>query len=597
LKSLLQLNRYFLRYKYYLLLGIVFITISNIFAIYPAAVIKHALDQVIEGVGTLQLINDTNLRSLWIQWIGNQLIVFSVIIVTMALLKGVFMFFMRQTIIVMSRWIEYDMKNEIFEHYQKLDIAFYKRNNTGDLMNRISEDVSRVRMYVGPAIMYSINLLVLFVLIIQRMISVNAELTMLVLIPLPILSVAVYLINSTILKRSEQVQQQLSVLSNVVQEAFSGIRILKLYNRLSFLGFKFEDDVNTYRDKNLSLVSFNAVFFPLIMLLIGVSTLIVVGMGGIKVASGSITSGVIAEFIIYVNMLTWPVASIGWVTSIIQRAAASQQRINEFLNAEPEIVSSSDLPVKISGQIELKNVSLTYPDTGIEALHNVSFSIQPGQTLGIIGRTGSGKSTIAQLLMRFYDVNGGSVLFDNKDIQSLNISEVRNQIGYVPQDVFLFSDTIFQNIIFGLNLDLPKTELSELAVNAAKLADIHESIMQFPQQYETKIGERGITLSGGQKQRISIARAIIKSPQLYIFDDCLSAVDNETEERILNNLIQITKGKTNIIISHRVSSLKHADHIIVLDHGKIVEEGSHYMLMEMKGEYFELYKKQVIDNK
>ncbi len=597
MKSLLQLNRYFLRYKYYLLLGIVFITISNIFAIYPAAVIKHALDQVIEGVGTLQLINDTNLRSLWIQWIGNQLIVFSVIIVTMALLKGVFMFFMRQTIIVMSRWIEYDMKNEIFEHYQKLDIAFYKRNNTGDLMNRISEDVSRVRMYVGPAIMYSINLLVLFVLIIQRMISVNAELTMLVLIPLPILSVAVYLINSTILKRSEQVQQQLSVLSNVVQEAFSGIRILKLYNRLSFLGFKFEDDVNTYRDKNLSLVSFNAVFFPLIMLLIGVSTLIVVGMGGIKVASGSITSGVIAEFIIYVNMLTWPVASIGWVTSIIQRAAASQQRINEFLNAEPEIVSSSDLPVKISGQIELKNVSLTYPDTGIEALHNVSFSIQPGQTLGIIGRTGSGKSTIAQLLMRFYDVNGGSVLFDNKDIQSLNISEVRNQIGYVPQDVFLFSDTIFQNIIFGLNLDLPKTELSELAVNAAKLADIHESIMQFPQQYETKIGERGITLSGGQKQRISIARAIIKSPQLYIFDDCLSAVDNETEERILNNLIQITKGKTNIIISHRVSSLKHADHIIVLDHGKIVEEGSHYMLMEMKGEYFELYKKQVIDNK
>ncbi len=597
MKSLLQLNRYFLRYKYYLLLGIVFITISNIFAIYPAAVIKHALDQVIEGVGTLQLINDTNLRSLWIQWIGNQLIVFSVIIVTMALLKGVFMFFMRQTIIVMSRWIEYDMKNEIFEHYQKLDIAFYKRNNTGDLMNRISEDVSRVRMYVGPAIMYSINLLVLFVLIIQRMISVNAELTMLVLIPLPILSVAVYLINSTILKRSEQVQQQLSVLSNVVQEAFSGIRILKLYNRLSFLGFKFEDDVNTYRDKNLSLVSFNAVFFPLIMLLIGVSTLIVVGMGGIKVASGSITSGVIAEFIIYVNMLTWPVASIGWVTSIIQRAAASQQRINEFLNAEPEIVSSSDLPVKISGQIELKNVSLIYPDTGIEALHNVSFSIQPGQTLGIIGRTGSGKSTIAQLLMRFYDVNGGSVLFDNKDIQSLNISEVRNQIGYVPQDVFLFSDTIFQNIIFGLNLDLPKTELSELAVNAAKLADIHESIMQFPQQYETKIGERGITLSGGQKQRISIARAIIKSPQLYIFDDCLSAVDNETEERILNNLIQITKGKTNIIISHRVSSLKHADHIIVLDHGKIVEEGSHYMLMEMKGEYFELYKKQVIDNK
>jgi ATP-binding cassette subfamily B multidrug efflux pump len=596
LKSLLQLNRYLLRYKYFLLLGIIFISISNIFAIYPAAVIKHALDQVIEGVATLQLIKDTNLKKIWIQWIGNQLIVFSVIIVTMALLKGFFMFFMRQTIIVMSRWIEYDMKNEIFEHYQKLDIAFYKRNNTGDLMNRISEDVSRVRMYVGPAIMYSINLLVLFVLIVQRMISVNAELTMLVLIPLPILSVAVYLINSTILKRSEQVQQQLSVLSNVVQEAFSGIRILKLYNRLSFLGFKFEDDVNNYRDKNLSLVSFNSVFFPLIMLLIGVSTLIVVGVGGIKVASGSITSGVIAEFIIYVNMLTWPVASIGWVTSIIQRAAASQQRINEFLNAEPQIVSSSDLPVKISGLIEFKNVSLIYPDTGIEALNNVSFSVQPGQTLGIIGRTGSGKSTIAQLLMRFYDVNQGSVLFDNKDIQSINISEVRNQIGYVPQDVFLFSDTILQNIIFGLNLDLPKNELSKLAVEAAKSADIHESIMHFPLQYETKIGERGITLSGGQKQRISIARAIIKSPQLFIFDDCLSAVDNETEEKILNNLIQITKGKTNIIISHRVSSLKHADHIIVLDHGKIVEEGSHYILMEMKGEYFDLYNKQVVYN-
>lgn len=574
-----------------------FITISNVFAIYPAAIIRQALDEVMDGVNTLQLFENSSLRSEVVENIGKGLFYFSVIIISMALLKGLFMFFMRQTIIIMSRLIEYDMKNEIYEHYQKLTLSFYKRNNTGDLMNRISEDVSRVRMYIGPAIMYSINLLVLFVLVIYTMISVNPKLTLFVLMPLPILSVAVYLVNSTILRKSEEVQAKLSVLSSFVQEVFSGIRILKAYNRISFMGFRFEEDADDYKEKNLSLVKFNAIFFPLIMLLIGISTLIVVWVGGMEVARGAISPGVIAEFIIYVNMLTWPVASIGWVTSIIQRAAASQIRINEFLQTQPEIVSET-LPVySIQGDIQFKQVSFTYSDTGITAIKNLSFHIPAGKTLAILGRTGAGKSTIAQLIMRFYDVTEGQILIDGKDIRQHDLNVLRNNIGYVPQDVFLFSGTIRNNIIFGLHSQASSEVNDEQVIQAAKDADIHENIMRFPEKYDTRIGERGITLSGGQKQRISIARAIIKNPRILIFDDCLSAVDTETEEKILKNLLRLMQGKTTLIISHRISTVKTADHILVLEEGVLVEEGTHESLMNLKGVYYDLYQKQLNEDK
>lgn len=574
-----------------------FITISNVFAIYPAAIIRQALDEVMDGVNTLQLFENSSLRSEVVENIGKGLFYFSVIIISMALLKGVFMFFMRQTIIVMSRLIEYDMKNEIYEHYQKLTLSFYKRNNTGDLMNRISEDVSRVRMYIGPAIMYSINLLVLFILVIYTMISVNPKLTLFVLMPLPILSVAVYLVNSTILRKSEEVQAKLSALSSFVQEVFSGIRILKAYNRINIMGFRFEEDADDYKEKNLSLVKFNAIFFPLIMLLIGISTLIVVWVGGMEVARGAISPGVIAEFIIYVNMLTWPVASIGWVTSIIQRAAASQIRINEFLQTQPEIVSETLPAYSIQGDIQFKQVRFTYPDTGITAIKNLSFHIPAGKTLAILGRTGAGKSTIAQLIMRFYDVTEGQILIDGKDIRQHDLNVLRNNIGYVPQDVFLFSDTIRNNIIFGLHNQVSSEVNDERVIQAAKDADIHENIMRFPEQYETRIGERGITLSGGQKQRISIARAIIKNPRILIFDDCLSAVDTETEEKILKNLLRLMQGKTTLLISHRISTVKTADHILVLEEGGVVEEGTHEELINKKGFYYDLFQKQVSEDK
>jgi len=564
-----------------------------VFAIYPAAVIRQALDEVISGVNMLKLFENSTLHSELVKNIGIGLLYFSVIIISMALLKGLFMFFMRQTIIVMSRLIEYDMKNEIYEHYQKLSLSFYKRSNTGDLMNRISEDVSRVRMYIGPAIMYSINLLVLFVLVIYTMLRVNPKLTLFVLMPLPVLSVAVYLVNSTILRKSEEVQAKLSSLSSFVQEVFSGIRILKAYNRLNIMGFRFEKDAEDYKVKNLSLVKFNAIFFPLIMLLIGVSTLIVVWVGGVEVARGAISPGVIAEFIIYVNMLTWPVASIGWVTSIIQRAAASQIRINEFLQTKPEIISESLPEYKIQGDIQFKNVEFTYPDTGITAIKNLSFHIPAGKTLAILGHTGAGKSTIAQLLMRFYDVSKGEILIDGKNIQHHDLSVLRHQIGYVPQEVFLFSDTIRNNIVFGLHAMEAQGIPDERIIQAASDADIHDTIMQFPEQYQTKVGERGITLSGGQKQRISIARAIIKQPQILIFDDCLSAVDTETEEKILKNLLRIMQGRTTILISHRISTVKTADHIIVLEHGELAEEGTHESLINRKGIYYDLYHKQI----
>jgi ATP-binding cassette subfamily B protein len=558
--------------------------------------LRKGIDLVYEGIGIYNLFASSalvsNVRSDYFQL----LLIFGLVVLATALLKGLFMFFMRQTIIVMSRLMEYDLKNEIFQHYQKLDIGFYKKNKTGDLMNRISEDVSQVRMYLGPAIMYAISTLTLFILVLAKMLSINAELTFYVLTPMPVLALTIYLINSLVIKKSEAVQKQLSVISSYVQENFSGIRVIKAYNKERFVNERFKDETEAYRNKNLELVKINALFFPMIIMLIGLSTIITIYIGGQKVYSGEITTGIIAEFILYVNMLTWPVASIGWVTSIVQRAAASQTRINEFMKTEPKIVNQHNaVPVSI-GNIEFNNVSFIYPDTGIEALKQVSFSIQKGRSLAIVGHTGSGKSTIAALLGRLYDPSEGQISVNGKDIRTLELNSLRSCIGYVPQEVFLFSDTITNNIAFGLEkFRHDEVELQQI-YQAARDADIFDSIMQFPEGFETKVGERGLTLSGGQKQRISIARAIIRNPSILIFDDCLSAVDTETEEKILESLKKIMQGKTSIIISHRISSVKHCDQIIVLDQGQIVESGTHEQLTAMKGLYYDSFQQQQLES-
>jgi ATP-binding cassette subfamily B protein len=526
----------------------------------------------------------------------NILLLFGVIVIITALLKGLFMFFMRQTIIVMSRLIEYDLKNDIYQHYQKLDLAFYKKNKTGDLMARISEDVSQVRMYVGPAIMYAISTITLFLLVMVRMLTINAELTLYVLAPLPILALTIYYVNSRVIKKSEAVQKQLSTISSWVQESFSGIRVVKAYNREKFNQDKFAIEANQYKDRNVDLVKVNALFFPMIILLIGLSTLITIYAGGIKVFSGEITTGTIAEFIMYVNMLTWPVASIGWVTSIVQRAAASQTRINEFLSYEPSVVNQTQESTPIKGSLRFDNVSFVYPDSGIVAIKDISFSVDAGQSVAIIGRTGSGKSTLAALITRQYDVSSGQIYIDETPLQKINLNSLRSAIGYVPQEVFLFSETISNNIAFGFKPNhLASNEDQQSIEQAAKDAAIYESIIQFPEGFSTRVGERGVTLSGGQKQRISIARAIIRKPEVLIFDDCLSAVDTATEEEVLTNLRRIMKGRTSVIIAHRISTVKHCDQIIVLDHGSIVEQGSHQDLINKDGIYAELNRKQLLE--
>jgi ATP-binding cassette subfamily B protein len=572
-----------------------FVTISNIFAIYPAEVLRKGIDLVQEGVSVYFLFDQFKLQKDLASNFFQLLLIFGLIVIASALLKGLFMFFMRQTIIVMSRLIEFDLKNDIFAHYQKLDLAFYKKNKTGDLMARISEDVGQVRMYVGPAIMYAISTLSLFVLILVRMLSINVELTIYVLVPLPILAVAIYLLNSKIIRKSEAVQKQLSTISSFVQEMFSGIRVLKAYNREQFTRNTFYNEAQEYRKRNIELVKSNALFFPLIILLIGLSTLITIYIGGQKVFSGEITTGIIAEFILYVNMLTWPVASIGWVTAIVQRAAASQTRINEFLNQQPAIENTSKYPSTIQGEIGFEQVSFTYPDSGIVALKDVSFRVESGKSLAIVGRTGSGKSTIAALICRLYDVDSGRIVIDGKPIRDLNLNDLRSAIGYVPQEVFLFSETISNNIAFGLKNAKTDSLSLEKVRNAAQNAAIFDSIMEFPNGFETKVGERGLTLSGGQKQRISIARAIIREPAILLFDDCLSAVDTETEETILQNLRRIMAERTTVIISHRISSVKHCDEIIVLDHGQISERGSHQYLLSLNGQYADMHQKQMLD--
>ena len=583
MKDLSYLNKYLLKYKYYYIIGGIFILISTAFAIVPATLIRETFNLIESG---FQEYNEGNIY-VKEEILGNVLF-FAIAIIAAAVFRGLFMYMMRQTMIVASRKIEYDLKNEIFFHYQTLPLSFYKNNNTGDLMNRISEDVGKVRMYLGPALMYGLNVIILMVMVIPFMFYINFNLAFYSLIPLPFLVVCIYLVQNIINIRSEEIQISLSNLSTYVQESFSGIRLIKSFVREINFENVFKSKSIDYKDKSVNLQYVLALFFPIIITLIGMSIIITVYIGAIEVFEGNLSIGNIAEFLIYVYLLTWPVTALGWITSIIQRASASQRRINEFLEQKTDIISNKKEKIDLLGKIEFKNVSFRYPDTNIHGMKDISFKINPGESLGIIGATGSGKSTISNSIMRLFDVDKGKILFDDIDIKNLDIQHFRRQIGYVPQDVFLFSDTITNNILFG-----SESKNYENVRDAAANADLMRNINSFPEKFETKIGERGITLSGGQKQRISIARAIIKEPKILILDDCLSAVDTKTENIILENLKKIMLNKTSIIISHRISSVKLAKKIIVIDDGKIIETGNHKNLIDKRGYYFDLYTQQL----
>ncbi len=621
MRPLLKLNPYFAKYRWHMLLGTLFIVLSNLFAVYSPEVVREAIDLIGEAIGQRELppeqrhLEEPRILRVWVGWTGldiNERLsdlrseeairgavmwlagVLAVLYLVFALLKGFFMFLMRQTIIVVSRLIEYHLKNRIFDHYQQLDRAFYKRNSTGDLMNRISEDVGKVRMYLGPAVMYTINLLVLFILCIGRMLQVNAELTIYTLAPLPIMSVVIYYVSDVINRRSMEVQEQQSRLSTLVQESFSGIRVLKAYAKESMAEERFKEAAAEYRTRSLAQAKVDAVFMPAIMLLIGLSTVLTIFIGGMKLIQGdpTVTVGNIAEFVIYVNMLTWPFASVGWVTSLIQQASASMERINEFLETRPAITDPEDALQEIEGSITFQNVSFIYPDTGIQALKDVSFHVPAGGTLAIVGHTGSGKSTIAELIGRLYDPTEGRVLIDGVPIQRIKLEKLRKQLGFVPQDVFLFSDSIRNNVAFRLD---DVSDLETRVERASRAAQVHENITNFPKGYDTLLGERGITLSGGQKQRVSIARAIIGRPRILLFDDALSAVDTATEEAILRELRTVMKGRTTVIISHRITAVRDADHIIVVEDGRVVEEGTHDRLLALEGMYATLHEEQLLE--
>ena len=587
MKELSYLNKYLLSYKYYYIIGGLFIFISTAFAIVPATLIRETFNLIESGYKEYSLGNNILKEE-----ILKDVLFYSSAIIFAAIVRGFFMYMMRQTMIVASRKIEYDLKNEIFYHYQTLPLKFYKKNNTGDLMNRISEDVSKVRMYLGPALMYGMNVTILILMVIPFMFYVNSNLAFYSLMPLPLLVVSIYLVQNIINKRSEQIQESLSDLSTYVQETFSGIRIIKSFVREINFERVFTIKSKEYKNKSIGLQFVLALFFPVIMTLIGISIIITVYVGALEVFEGNLSIGNIAEFLIYVYLLTWPVTALGWITSIIQRASASQKRINEFLKEKSDIILSDNKKINLKGKIEFKNVFYKYSDTKIEGMNNVSFIINPGESLGIIGSTGSGKSTIANSILRLFDTDKGRILIDNNDIKKLDIVHFRKQIGYVPQDVFLFSDTIENNILFGT-----ENKSFDLVKEAAKNADLMRNINSFPEKFKTKIGERGITLSGGQKQRVSIARAIIKEPKILILDDCLSAVDTKTENVILENIKKIMINRTSIIVSHRISSVKLAKKIIVIDSGKIIEQGDHKSLLEKKGIYFGLYKQQLESDK
>ena len=580
MKHLRTLNKFFLKYKWKLLLGLVVTIISRIFGLYFIPLVGNstdAIEQYIKG-------DITGYDSLEAELLKNILLLAGT-----TLISAFFTFLMRQTFIVVSRHIEYDLKNVVYKHYQELSLNFYKKNRTGDLMNRISEDVTKVRMYLGPAIMYTVTTLTSTVVVLIFMIQAAPTLTLYTVIPLPILSFAIYKLSVAIQKRSTVVQQYLSKLNTFTQESFSGIAVIKSYGLEKQTDDNFTDLSNTSRDKNIDLVKVQAFFFPLMVLLIGISNVLVIYVGGRQYITGQIDNlGVIVEFLLYVNMLTWPVASIGWVTSLVKQAEASQERINEFLDSDPEIKNNKEAEDKINGKVNFKNVTFTYEDTNITALKNITFEVNQGETLAIIGKTGSGKSTVLDLIGRLYDVEEGSIEVDGINVKNLNLDSLRRNIGYVPQDAFLFSDSIRNNIKFG-----KENATDEDVIKAAKTASVHQNIKNFSKGYDTVLGERGITLSGGQKQRVSIARAIIQDPQILLFDDCLSAVDTETEEAILSNLFKISKDKTTIIVSHRISSARNANKIIILENGNIVQQGTHDELIKKDGYYKELYAKQL----
>ncbi len=582
MQALKKLNPYFGKHKWLLIAGAFFVIISVIFKLFPALFIRNSFDAIAEIIENYRngVAQDGN--------VSGELVRYGLYIIGAAVLQGIFMYFMRQTIVVMSRHIEFDLKNTVFEHYQRLTQKFYKNNSTGDLMNRISEDVSKVRMYVGPAIMYALNTGFTIILVISIMISVSPKLTLLTLVPLPFLAFLVYRVANLIHTRSRNVQEQLSELSTFAQESFSGARVIKAYHKSPWFSANFKAQAIEYRSVNERLFRVNATFQPLMILMVGISTLITIYVGGRLYFAGQVSAGNITEFIYYVNLLTWPIASIGWVTSLVQSADASMQRLDEFLKEQPEFSNGTHKPSSFEGRIEFKNVSFTYPNSGITALKDVSFTIEPGSTLGVLGKTGAGKSTIAALMVRQYDPTEGAILVDGVDIRKWDLPTLKSYLGWVPQEAFLFSDTIANNIAFGMD-----AREIDAVKSAAKAAGVHDNIMGFDKQYQTKVGERGITLSGGQKQRVSIARALMKSPKVIVLDDCLSAVDTETEEHILSNLKEATENLSGIIIAHRVSSVKHCQQIICLDQGTIVERGTPAELEAGEGHYSDLIKMQL----
>ena len=581
MKALKYLNKYFIKYKWRLLIGLFITVLSKLLALKVPQIVGDSLN-IVENYESGKI---TDLKA-----VEQELLLNVLLLIGVSVLAGFFTFLMRQTIIVTSRLIEFDLKNEIYQQYQRLSLNFYKKNRTGDLMNRISEDVSKVRMYVGPAIMYSMNMIVLLVVGFTQMIRIDVKLTMYTLLPFPLLSIAIFSLSKIIHKRSSVVQEYLSKLTTFNQEFFSGISVVKSYGIEKSIIKDFDKISEKSKEKNIHLQQANALFFPLMVFLIGISNIIVIYIGGQQYINNEIQIGTIIEFMLYVNILTWPVAVVGWVTSMIQQAEASQLRINEFLQHQPEIQNHSITPITLQGKVDFKNVTFTYDDTNITALKKVTFCAEAGETVAILGKTGAGKSTIIELIARLYDAKEGSILMDGNSIETVNLNDLRNQIGFVPQDPFLFSESISSNIKFGKE-DATEEEIRQ----AAKDAVVHENIIDFPKGYETVLGERGVTLSGGQKQRVSIARAIIKNPKILIFDDCLSAVDTETEERILSNLNKFSKNKTTFIISHRVSSAKNADKIIVLEGGEIIQQGSHNQLINTSGYYKELHDQQLLE--
>ncbi len=590
MKALKKLNKYLWKYRKTLLWGFVFILITNVFNILAPYLVRVAFDYSLSEISLFQFIKLSDFNLSYRQTIITNAALCGFLILLVALLRGIFMFFMRQTIIVVSRKIEFDLKNEIYDHYQKLSLSFYRENFTGDLMSRISEDVSKVRMYLGPAIMYFVNLVFTFITVLIMMIAVNPKLTFWVLLPLPILSLSIYYVSEMINKKSDRIQAKLSDLTSFVQESMAGIRILKAFSVQHVFAQNFGKETENYRELSMSLTKINSVFMPLMMFLVGLSTLLTVYFGGLEVANGNFTYGNIAEFVIYINLLTWPVASLGWVTAIVQSAEASQARINVFLDTKQEVISGKNKFNGFKNKIVLENISYSYPAKP-NAIENINLTALKGQTIGIIGPTGSGKTTLLNLLARFFDPKSGSIWIDNTKLTDYDLTDYRNKIALVPQDVFLFSDSIYENIVFG-SPEPEKISINDV-IKAAQIACVHNNISDFTNQYETILGERGITLSGGQKQRVAIARALIRNPEIILLDDCLSAVDHQTEKQIIQNLKSELQNKTAFIASHRLSALEDADIILVLENGKIIAQGNHDYLIKQNTYYEKMYKKQM----